>query len=70
MPRESPGHDSRMITYRTLPGSSTRYQRVNVVECTAWVPTNLEFCAGWRSYNAYNWDIRANSRKSADFFVS
>jgi hypothetical protein len=70
MPRKSPGHDSRMITYRTLPGSSTRYQRVNVGECTAWVQTNLEFCAGWRSYNAYNWDIRANSRKSADFFVS
>jgi hypothetical protein len=43
---------------------------VNVGECTAWVQTNLEFCAGWRSYNAYNWDIRANSRKSADFFVS
>jgi hypothetical protein len=21
MPRKSPGHDSRMITYRTLPGS-------------------------------------------------
>jgi hypothetical protein len=70
MPRKSPGHDSRMITYRTLPGSSTRYQRVNVGECTAWVQTNLEFCAGWRSYNAYNWDIRANSRKSADSFVS
>ena len=32
-----------MITYRTLPGSSTRYQRVNVGECTAWVQTNLEF---------------------------
>src|ERR1700677_5067889 len=61
MPRKSPGHDSRMITYRTLPGSSTRYQRVNVGECTAWVQTNLEFCAGWRSYNAYNWDIRAIS---------
>jgi hypothetical protein len=43
MPRKSPGHDSRMITYRTLPGSSTRYQRVNVGECTAWVQTNLEF---------------------------
>ena len=70
MPRKSPGHDSRMIAYRTLPGSSTRYQRVNVGECTAWVQTNLEFCAGRRSYNAYNWDIRANSRKSADFFVS
>ena len=70
MPRKSPGHDSRMITYRTLPGSSTRYQRVNVGECTAWVQTSLEFCADWRSFNAYNWDIRANSRKSADFFVS
>jgi hypothetical protein len=43
MPRKSPGHDSRIITYRTLPGSSTRYQRVNVGECTAWVETNLEF---------------------------
>ena len=43
MPRKSPGHDSRMITYRTLPGSSTRYQRVNVGECTAWVETNVEF---------------------------
>jgi hypothetical protein len=43
MPRKSPGHDSRMITYRTLPGSSTRYQRVNVGECTAWVQTNFEF---------------------------
>jgi hypothetical protein len=43
MPRKSPGHDSRMITYRTLPGSSTRYQRVNVGECTAWVQTKLEF---------------------------
>jgi hypothetical protein len=43
MPRKSPGHDSRMITYRTLPGSSTRYQRVNVGECTTWVQTNLEF---------------------------
>jgi hypothetical protein len=43
MPPKSPGHDSRMITYRTLPRSSTPYQRVNVGECTAWVPTNLEF---------------------------
>ena len=43
MPRKSPGHDSRMITYRTLPCSSTRYQRVTVGECTAWVQTNLEF---------------------------
>ena len=43
MPRKSAGHDSRMITYRSLPGSSTRYQRVNVGECTAWVQTNLEF---------------------------
>jgi (2Fe-2S) ferredoxin len=43
MPRKSPGHDSRLITYRTLPGSSTWYQRVNVGECTAWVQTNLEF---------------------------
>ena len=43
MPRKSTGPDSRMITYRTLPGSSTRYQRVNVGECTAWVQTNLEF---------------------------
>jgi hypothetical protein len=43
MPRKSPGPYSRMITYRTLPGSSTRYQRVNVGECTAWVQTNLEF---------------------------
>jgi hypothetical protein len=46
MPRKSPGHDSRMITYRTLPGSSTRYHRVNVGECTAWVQTNLEFELG------------------------
>ena len=43
MPRKSPGHDSRVITYLTLPGSSPRYQRVNVGECTAWVQTNLEF---------------------------
>jgi hypothetical protein len=43
MPRKSPGHDSRMITYRTLPGSSTAYQRVNVGEWTAWVQTDLEF---------------------------
>ena len=43
MPRKPPGHDSRVITYRTLPGSSTRYQRVNVEECTGWVHTNLEF---------------------------
>ena len=43
MPRKSPGHDSRMITYRTLPGSSPRYQRVNVGECTAWVQTHLTF---------------------------
>jgi hypothetical protein len=43
MPRKPPGHDSRMITYRTLPGSSTRYRRVNVGECTAWVQTNLVF---------------------------
>jgi hypothetical protein len=32
-----------VITYRTLPGSSTRYQRVNVGECKAWVQTNFEF---------------------------
>ena len=43
MPRKSFGRDSRMITYRTLPGSSTRYRRVSVGECTAWVQTNLEF---------------------------
>ncbi len=43
MPRKSPEHDSRVITYRTLSGSSPRYQRVNVGECTAWVQTNLEF---------------------------
>ena len=43
MPRKSPGHDSRVITYRTLPGSSSQYQRVNVGECTAWVQTNLAF---------------------------
>jgi hypothetical protein len=41
MPRKSPGHDSRMITYGTFPGSTTRYQRVNAVKCTAWVQTNL-----------------------------
>jgi hypothetical protein len=43
MPRKSPGHDQRIITYRALPGSSRQYQRVNVAECTAWVQTNLEF---------------------------
>ena len=43
MPRKSSGHDSRVITYSTLPRSSTRYRRVNVGECTAWVQTNLEF---------------------------
>jgi hypothetical protein len=43
MPRKSSGHDSRVITYRTLPGSSTKYQRVKVGECTAWVQTILEF---------------------------
>jgi hypothetical protein len=43
MPRKPTGHDSRVITYRTLPGSSPQYQRVNVGECTAWVQTNLEF---------------------------
>jgi hypothetical protein len=43
MPRKAPGHDSRVITYRTLPGSSRQYQRVKVGECTAWVQTNLEF---------------------------
>ena len=43
MPRKPPGQDSRVITYRTLSGSSPRYQRVNVGECTAWVQTNLEF---------------------------
>ncbi len=43
MPRKSPGHDSRVITYRTLPGSSPQYQRVVVGECTAWVQTNLAF---------------------------
>jgi hypothetical protein len=43
MPRKSPGHDSRVITYRTLPGSSPHYQRVNAGECTAWVQTKLAF---------------------------
>jgi hypothetical protein len=43
MPRKSPAHDSRVITYRTLPGSSPQYQRVNVGECTAWVQTKLAF---------------------------
>jgi hypothetical protein len=43
MPRKSPTHDSRVITYRTLPGSSSQYQRVKVGECTAWVQTNLAF---------------------------
>ena len=43
MPRKSPGHDSRVITYRTLPGSSPQYQRVNVGQCTAWVQTKLAF---------------------------
>jgi len=41
MPRKSPAHDSRVITYRTLPGPAPQYQRVNVGECTAWVQTNL-----------------------------
>jgi hypothetical protein len=43
MPRKSPAHDQRIITYRTLPDSSRQYQRVNVAECKAWVQTNLEF---------------------------
>jgi hypothetical protein len=43
MPRKPPGQDSRVITYRTLSGSSPRYHRVNVCECTAWVQTNLAF---------------------------
>jgi hypothetical protein len=43
MPRKSSGKESRVITYRTLPGSSPRYQRVDVAECTAWVQTNLIF---------------------------
>jgi hypothetical protein len=43
MPRKSPGHESRVITYRTLPGSSPQYRRVNAGECTAWVQTTLEF---------------------------
>jgi hypothetical protein len=43
MPRKSNGPDSRTITYLTLPGSSRRYQRVNVEECTVWVQTNLTF---------------------------
>jgi hypothetical protein len=43
MPRKSPGRDLGMITYRTLPGSSTRYERVNVGECAAWVQTYFEF---------------------------
>jgi hypothetical protein len=42
MPRKSPAHDQRIITYRTLPDSSRQYQRVNVAECKAWVQTNLE----------------------------
>jgi hypothetical protein len=41
MPRKSTTHDSRVITYRTLPGSSSQYQRVKVGDCTAWVQTNL-----------------------------
>ncbi len=51
MPRKSPGHDSRMITYRTLPGSSTRYQRVNVGECTGFRPT---LSSSWRCNNPTN----------------
>jgi hypothetical protein len=43
MPRKSTADDSRVITYRTLAGSSPQYQRVNVGECTAWVQTKLEF---------------------------
>jgi hypothetical protein len=43
MPRKSPKHDSRVITYRTLPGSTPQYQRANVGECTAWVQTKLAF---------------------------
>jgi hypothetical protein len=30
MPRNSPGQDSRVITYLILSGSSPRYRRVNV----------------------------------------
>jgi hypothetical protein len=41
--RKSPGNDQRIITYRTLPGSSRQYQRVNAAECTAWVQTSLAF---------------------------
>jgi hypothetical protein len=43
MPRRSSRQDSRVVTYRTLPGSSRQYQRANVGECTAWVQTNLTF---------------------------
>jgi hypothetical protein len=43
MPGKSPGHDQRIITYRTLPGSSRQYQRANAAECTAWVQTSLAF---------------------------
>ena len=43
MPRKSPAHDQRIITFRTLSGSSRQYQRVNAAECTAWVQTSLEF---------------------------
>jgi hypothetical protein len=43
MPRKSIGNDSRVITYRTLPGSTPQYQRVEVGECKAWVQTKLAF---------------------------
>jgi hypothetical protein len=43
MPRTSPGHDQRIITYRALRGSSQPFQRVNVAECMAWVQTTLTF---------------------------
>jgi hypothetical protein len=43
MPRKSAGHNQGIITYRTLPGSSRQYQRVNAAQCTAWVQTSLVF---------------------------
>jgi hypothetical protein len=43
MPRQSSRHYRRIITYRTLPGSSRQYQRVNAAGCTAWVQTSFVF---------------------------
>lgn len=43
MPRRAGGQGSRVVTYRTVPGSSRPYRRANVGECTAWVQTTLAF---------------------------